>query len=198
MKSLNYSFMSSLCALIVGLLIVIYPGAAAAYLVVAIGVLFLLPGLIGAFSYFKGLSGGDDMCSVGTASLVASLGSLFFGLWLVIMPQFFIGILMYVLGVLLVLCGLTQLGRFVSVRSYVHVPAYMYVIPVLVLLAGILVLANPFEAAEIPFVILGVSFMVYALTDLFRMVRYKAKEHAQATDVEVIEETPDSSSAAEQ
>ena len=196
MKSLNYSFMSSLCALIIGLLIVVYPGAAVTYLVVAIGVLFLLPGVIGAFSYFKDLSDKNGARSVGAASLVVSLGSLFFGLWLVVMPQFFIGILMYVLGVLLVLCGLVQLSRFVSVRSFVHVPAYMYAISVVVLLAGILVLANPFEVAEIPFVILGVSFMVYALTDLFRLIRYKAKERAEVTDVEIIEETPDSSSAA--
>lgn len=193
MKSLSYSWVSSLCALFVGLLLVVYPGAAAAYLVVVIGALFLLPGLIGTFSYFKALLPKDNVVAFGLVSLVVSLGSLFFGLWLIIMPLFFIGILMYVLGVLLVLCGLNQLVGFVSARSYMPVPVYAYVISVLVLISGIVVLANPFEAAEVPFMVLGVSFMVYALAEIFRLLRFRSKQKDEPTDVEVIEEekTPD-------
>lgn len=51
MKSLSYAAMSSVCALVIGILLVIWPEAAIIYLVITVGVLFLLPGLMGLFSY---------------------------------------------------------------------------------------------------------------------------------------------------
>ena len=105
------------------------------------------------------------------------------------MPAFFVGILMYVLGALLVLGGIGQLMNFISIRKLTgSVPAIFYVIPVLLLLAGILILVNPFEAAKIPFIVLGASSIVYGLTDLFRIIRYRRKSNQVITDVEVIEE----------
>lgn len=49
MKSLNYAAISSLCALAIGILLVVWPEAAIIYLVITVGVLFLLPGLFGLF-----------------------------------------------------------------------------------------------------------------------------------------------------
>ena len=102
------------------------------------------------------------------------------------MPGFFIGILMYVLGALLVLGGVNQLVGFLSVRSYVHVPAGMYVLPLLILAAGVVVLFNPFEAAEVPFIFLGASAVVYSLTDLFRLIRFRRR--GGQTEIVVTEE----------
>ena len=50
MKSLNYALVSSLCALVIGILLVTWPDVAVSYLVITIGVLFLIPGLVGLFS----------------------------------------------------------------------------------------------------------------------------------------------------
>ena len=55
------------------------------------------------------------------------------------------------------------------------VPLGVYIVPTLVLIAGIVVLMNPFQAATVPFIVLGVSSMVYALSDLFRLIRYRRK-----------------------
>ena len=46
MKSVNNTLVSSICALIIGTLLVVWPGVAVNYLVITIGVLFLLPGLL--------------------------------------------------------------------------------------------------------------------------------------------------------
>jgi hypothetical protein len=43
MKSLNYALVSSLCALVIGILLVTWPDVAVSYLVITIGVLFLIP-----------------------------------------------------------------------------------------------------------------------------------------------------------
>ena len=51
MKSLSYAALGSVCALVIGILLVIWPEAAIIYLVITVGVLFLLPGLMGLLSY---------------------------------------------------------------------------------------------------------------------------------------------------
>lgn len=94
---------------------------------------------------------------------------------------------MYVLGVLLVLGGISQLANLIAARSFMPVPFGVYVVPVLVLAAGITVLLNPFETAEIPFIVLGVSSIVYGLMDLFRLLRFR-RTKSKIEDVVPIEE----------
>ena len=177
-SSVSYAVMSSICALIVGLLLILWPDVAVNYLVITIGVLFLLPGIYGLFSYFAQAKK-RERANLHVSFPVIALGSTL----LVIMPEFFVSILMYVLGVLLVLGGLNQILNFVSVRKYMPVPLGVYIVPTLVLIAGIVVLMNPFQAATVPFIVLGVSSMVYALSDLFRLIRYRRKYAQDITDV---------------
>lgn len=193
MRNFNYYALSSICALIIGVLLVVWPDVAVRYLVITIGVLFMLPGLIGIFGYFATAKRREE-AGIRATLPVSAIGSVLLGFWLMIMPDFFITILMYVLGALLVLGGLSQLFNFISVRNITKVPFIMYMIPVLVLLAGIIVLVNPFQAAAVPFIILGISSIVYALTDLFRLIRYKKKvldKEVEIEDITPIEEIKD-------
>ena len=52
MKTMNYSLIRILFALVIGLVLVIWPNAAASYIVITVGVAFLIPGVIGLFGYF--------------------------------------------------------------------------------------------------------------------------------------------------
>lgn len=183
MKSLNYALVSSLCALVIGILLVTWPDVAVSYLVITIGVLFLIPGLVGLFSYLALLNKSKADAPRPVFPIVA-LGSTLFGVWLIIMPSFFVGVLMYVLGILLVLGGISQLANLIAARSFMPV---VYIVPVLILAAGITVLFNPFATAEIPFIVLGISSIVYALMDMVRLLRFR-KKNKNIQDVTPIEE----------
>ena len=193
MKTSNYFFVSSICALIVGVLLIVNPGDAVSFLVIAIGALFLLPGVVGTFSWLRAVTKKKTEVtdSPSIMVLIVSVGSLLLGLWLMIMPQFFIGALMYVLGVLLVLCGVNQLTSLIVARRSMKVPFVLFVFPIVFLLTGILILYNPFEAANVPFIILGVAFLVYGVTDLVRLFSYKGGEKRNISDAEVVEEVKD-------
>ena len=186
MKSFNYAVLSSICALIIGLLLVVWPGQAIIYLVLTIGVLFLLPGLFGLVSYVLTARKRKE-AGYSVPFPIIALGSTLFGIWLIVMPDFFVTSLMYVLGVLLVLAGVSQLANLAAARSSVHVPWGVYVIPLLVLVAGLVVLFD----AEVPFIILGCSSIVYALMDLFRLFKYRRRVASQIQDITPIEEIKD-------
>lgn len=53
MKTMNYSLIRTVCALIIGLVLVLWPDAAVQYLVITLGVLFLIPGFISIISYLQ-------------------------------------------------------------------------------------------------------------------------------------------------
>lgn len=177
---MNYSIIRCICALVIGVLLVAWPEAAILYLVITIGVLFLVPGLFSLSGYL--IRGKQD----GSRFPIAGLGSLLFGLWLMIMPAFFVGILMYVLGAVLVLAGISQIVNLSAARSWTVVPGGFFVIPVLVLIAGIVVLFNPFTAAAVPFIILGVSSIVYGLSDLINIIRFRQKKEPGMPEIEDI------------
>ena len=185
MKMMNYAMMRCVCAIAMGILLMVWPEAAIVYLVIAIGAMFFLPSLFSLVTYFmKGRQAGMYFP-------VISLGSLLFGLWLMVMPAFFVGILMYVLGVVLIFAGVSQIATLLNVRSRAMVSFGFYVVPVLILLAGLLVLANPFAVATIPFIILGVSSAVYGITELISLYKFRKKEEKVApTEVMIEDVTP--------
>ena len=52
MKTMNYSLIRILFALVIGLVLVLWPNTAASYIVITVGVAFLIPGVISLFGYF--------------------------------------------------------------------------------------------------------------------------------------------------
>ena len=182
MKMMNYGIMRCVSAIAIGLLLMVWPEAAIIYLVIAIGAMFFLPSLFSLVGYFmKGRQ-------LGMYFPIISLGSLLFGLWLMVSPAFFVGILMYVLGVVLVFADISQIANLLNARSHTVVPLGYYIMPVLILLAGIVVLANPFAAASVPFIILGVSSAIYGITELINIYKFRKKEEKVPMNEVMIED----------
>ena len=185
MKMMNYAMMRCVSAIAIGVLLMVWPEAAILYLVIAIGAVFFLPSLFSLIAYFmKGRQ-------LGMYFPIVSLGGLLFGLWLMISPAFFVGILMYVLGAVLVFAGISQVVNLLGVRSYASVSQGFFVTPILILLAGLIVLVNPFAAATIPFIILGVSSTVYGIIELINIYKFRKKEEkVMPTEVVIEDVTP--------
>lgn len=182
MKRMNFGIVRCLAAVIIGILLITWPEAAVVYLVIAIGAMFFLPSLFSLMGYF--LKGRQ----LGMYFPIISLGSLLFGFWLMISPVFFVGILMYVLGVVLMFAGISQIVGLLNARTYAVVSWGFYAIPVLILLAGLVVLVNPFAIATIPFIILGISSVVYGVNELVHIYRFRKKSIVKDVPAVVIED----------
>lgn len=184
---MSYSFVRAICALVIGLVLVLWPGAAINYLVITIGVLFLIPGLFSFIGYFaqKGRIEFEQRFPI------ESIGSVLLGLWLLIMPQFFANFLTYVLGFVLIMGGVQQLASLVSARKWIRVPLGFYIVPTLVLLAGLFTVFNPQEFQETIFIVIGITGIVYALTELFHWFMFTRKKPVDQTKYEMADEVED-------
>lgn len=193
MKRISNSFLRAVCALIIGLVLVMFPNEAGDYFVITIGVVFLIPALLSVIGYFA-------MNAEERRRLpVEGIGSLLFGLWLIVMPGFFADLLTFVLGFILVLGGVQQIASLSAARRWMPVPMGFYVVPALILIAGLVALFNPTGVRSTAFIIIGITSMVYAASELvnwfaFTRKRPKApgargdvrKAVAEAEDAEII------------
>lgn len=151
-----------------------------------VGALFICTGLAPLFrSWLSSNAGGTFSRSV---NAIGGTGSILLGCILLIFPGLFVTILMYVLGAILVLAGLSQI-RTLSATS---APWWLYVTPAVLTAAGFFVLFRPLSSASLPFVILGVGCIGYAVSELFIMIRliyFEYKNRPRYTDYEEVKKS---------
>lgn len=179
----NYSLIRTICALVIGLVLVLWPNAATNYIVITIGVLFLIPGFIALVGYFAA----KPASGVKRRFPVEAVGSFLFGLWLVMTPAFFADILMFILGFILILGGGQQIASLTAARRWTRVPGGFYVVPSLILIAGVVALFNPTGTRNTVLMIIGISSLVYAVSELtnwFKFDRRRPSLPAKNDDIE--------------
>lgn len=157
-----------LTAAILGLLMVFYPEDAGNYFVMVIGALFMIPSIISLATVVTAKGRGFTLP-------VLSVGSLLFGFWMIVSPDFFSTLLIYVLGFLLVIGGVVQLNMYMVSRALVRVSPFYYISSVLILLAGLVALFNPGGMQRTAFLIIGCTSLYYALQELISWLLLKRR-----------------------
>lgn len=169
MKAVNYSLIRILFALIIGLVLVIWPDAAVNYLLITIGVAFLVPGIISLWSYFARKKNLEEKS---LRFPIDGVGSVLFGLWLIIMPEFFADVLMFLLGFIIIMGGVQQIAFLLLARRWIIVPNAFFIVPSLILIAGIVALFNPSGTRNTAFMIIGITGLIYSISELINWIKF--------------------------
>ena len=114
---------------------------------------------------------------------VLHVGSFLFGLILFLLPNLFITVTMYVLGVLIIIFAANQIVNLVSLRRYLPVGLGYYVLPALMMAAGIFMLIHPLDMAGSPFFILGICCIICGVTDLVNLVCFRKSKYRRNQNV---------------
>ncbi len=155
----------SVATVLIGILLIMQREAIMPIIVQCIGAAFVLPGIIALFLHFFN---NNEAVSRKNRSVVllTSVGSIAFGLWMLLTPSFFVGILMMLLGAILTIFGIYQIVTLVIARKISRVPLYMYIMPLVLVTVGGIVLLNPFGAASVPFILIGIGAVIGGCSDL--------------------------------
>jgi uncharacterized membrane protein HdeD (DUF308 family) len=180
-----FALMRGITALLIGTLLVFWSQSAVLYLIMVIGCLFLIPGLFSLLTYYRKVSP-EGAHRFGWAQ-VLGVGSILFGLCLIVSPAFFERSLMYALGIILSYAGLSEIIQLVTARQWMRVPGAFYLTPILVMLTGIFILINPIESANIPFIILGIGCMVYGVSDMVNVLKFRRRNN-EVEELDVVDD----------
>lgn len=188
MKIFQSSVFRALTAIVVGALLIKYPQDGVTWLTVAVGVLFLISGVIAVIAYLNARKHADEYVITDRQGRIVQggqptfpivgAGSIILGLVLALTPGVFINGLMYILGVIMILGGFNQLMNLVAARRLGRVPLGFWVAPSLVLLTGLFVVLKPMASAELPLLILGWCSLVYGVTELVNALKIHALRKA--------------------
>ena len=209
MKLLIYPLLRAVAALAIGFLLIKYPDSTLTGLTVAIGILFLVSGVISIIGWIVERnrkpvfaaydSGASEPATISHTTMfpIVGMGSLVFGLLLCLKPDSFVTLLMYLLAALLILGALNLYMNLIAARSMGRVPLAYWALPTVVLLTGIFVMLKPMESAELPFVILGWALLVFGVTEFINSILYFSLQRAANKAQEVAVELPEPENTAE-
>lgn len=175
MRIIQSSLFRALCAIIIGVMILRTPDSTVEYLTIAIGVLFLISGVISCLGWYNTVRnyqqtkiiGPDGQVRLSSRPVfpIVGLGSIILGFILALMPGAFVKSLMYVLATLVILGALNQLMALISARKYCSMGAGYWIMPTLLLLAGIFIFVKPLTVAATPLIIIGVCLIAYGVSE---------------------------------
>ena len=172
----------AVCALVIGALLIKFPDNTVTGITIAIGVLFLLSGVLSCLSYIQArrhtseykIYDAEGRLVAGEQPMfpIVGIGSIILGLILALMAKSFVTALMYIIGILLVLGAINQFMSLLTGRRYGHIGLWMWVMPSLILLTGLYVMLKPMAPLQVAMTILGWCMVVYGVVELVNALKF--------------------------
>lgn len=182
MKILQSSAFRAICAIVIGALLVKFPDGTVKGITVAIGGLFLLSGVISCVSYFwssRNVSEykiydaeGNLVAGEKPTFPIVGIGSAILGLILALTPTTFVSALMYIIGIVLTLGAINQFMALINGRRYGHVSLWYWIMPSVILLAGLYVMLKPMAPLTMAMTVLGWTMLVYGVVELINALKF--------------------------
>ena len=161
MKVFRSSVFRALCAIVIGALLVKYREQTVTWITVAIGIIFLVSGIISITAWFsakrKGGTNGMDIYDVQGRLItmpsqpfpVVGLGSVILGGVLAMFPNSFVNGLTYIIAIMLILGALTQFFNLTVARRFANIGIVWWIFPTLVLLVGLVAVVKPSDRKSV-------------------------------------------------
>ena len=210
MKILQSSVFRAICAIAVGIMLIKYPDNTVTWITIAIGVLFLLSGIISMVAYYHALKNVSEYkITDAEGNVVAGdtkptfpivgVGSAILGLILALTPTVFVKALMYIHGAVLVLGAGNQYMRLLNARKYGKIGFGYWIFPSVILLIGLFVIIKPLAPAEMAMLVLGWCSLLYGVTELINAMKIhnEKRKFKKAQEIPVAEEVTEEAPAVE-
>ena len=209
MKILQSSVFRAICAIAVGIMLIKYPDNTVTWITIAIGVLFLLSGIISMVAYHHALKNASEYTITDAEGNVVSgqkptfpivgVGSAILGLILALTPTVFVKALMYIIGAVLVLGAVNQFMNLLNARKYGKISFGYWIFPSVILLIGLFVIIKPLAPAEMAMLVLGWCSLLYGVTELINSLKIhnEKRKFTKAQEIPVAEEIVEEAPAVE-
>lgn len=147
-------------------------------IIMLFGVTFIVPACISLISVLVNRQGG----MLPVVSVIASAGAIALGIALMAIPEFFVGIVVYIFAASLIVVGIIDLWNLLASRKEVKFGAGFFVIPVLLLMSGIIMLTLDVKTIEsVAVLIVGIALVAFSINSLAEMF-FKRKRIAAKQD----------------
>lgn len=168
-------FVRNLVIIFVGIMLVFMNETSMPLLVRIVGVLFFVPAFISLAGLFFSRPG--FTAATVTFSTLVNVGSMAFGLWLIISPGMFMGLFLKLIAVALFLASAYRLLFLLRIRRSIAVSWKMCVAPSLSAILSVILFVDPFAVASTVSILLGVCAIFIGVADIFLLLFLENRLH---------------------
>lgn len=157
----SYGYARAIVALVIGLILVIWPDEVKKYIMIILGSLIMAVGIVSIILSYTGKWKNEKVPLL----LLNSIVDIAFGLVLVIFPQFFTSLIMFVFGLILLIFGLSEIINLVRTSKTISIPWPLYMGPAITLVLGVAMFFFPDESGNVLFILFGATLLVYSASE---------------------------------
>ena len=173
LKKLKWnSIVTSIIFIILGLILIVAPGTTARTICYLGGGALIVMGIVSLINYFMH----QEVTVSYSENLIMGIAELIIGLFIVVKADLVISIIPFLLGVFVTVSGIGKLQNALAFhRMSNENNTVLVVIAVLNIILGVVLMWNPFTAATVAFVVIGIGLVYSGVTDLISTC-YLSKE----------------------
>ncbi len=166
----KYYILRCVLSILAGIFLVAFPDTFLRYMVYVIGTFVLCMGIFATIEFFKGRK--NLLPLEKSMQIINSAVSIIFGVALLTSPNFFIDILMIIIGILVSIAAIFQLLLLWQTNKISGGIGFIFfVMPTIILIAGLMAIFYPFEFSVSIIQLLGLTIVFYGVAEL--IVRHK-------------------------
>lgn len=160
---------TDLIYIMIGLIMAIIPGFLSNFICYVMGIIIVLFGSTRILRYIE-LKKKTNLSNI---MLVIGIIALILGIVIIVNPEGVTSIIPFIIGIYVFVLGLTKINQALEFRenNYNGWSPTM-ISAVLLLLLGIIVIFNPFEALTVVIRLVGIAFIINSLYDLYNVYNY--------------------------
>lgn len=182
MRILQSAVFRAVCAIVIGVLLIKFPDNTVKGITIAIGVLFLLSGIISCVTYYMSKrnvseykiydNDGNLVAGEQPTFPIVGLGSTILGLILALSPTAFVSALMYIIGAILILGAINQFMSLINGSRYGRIGFGYWIMPSVILLTGLYVMVKPMAPLATAMLVLGWCTLLYGIVELINALKF--------------------------
>lgn len=177
--------LSSVLYVTVGTLLVIFPISVIKSLCYAIAIIIMAIGIIKIISFLLK----EQQEGFTRTGLISGIIFVIIGAFIAIRSKTIISIIPFILGILILFSGISKLQYTMQLRKYSDEKnSIMLITSIINVILGIVLAFNPFRAARVMLIILGICMIITGLSDLVSAIYFYDKIRNHIKDMEALEQ----------
>lgn len=149
-------------SIIVGLLLMFWPGITIVTVLYLVGIIFAIMGISSLINYFKAPESARITGMLATGVFFCALALIVF-----LFPQIIAGFFSVILGIILIICGAVNAVRAMELKRYGRNSWIASIIlSALIAIGGVVIIANPFQTTALLVFALGLIIASNGIVDL--------------------------------
>lgn len=111
--------------------------------------------------------------TVAWSLIIVSVATIVLGFWMLINPDFFVGLVSYLFAIVIIICGILQIVDVAYLTRPVILPVYFYIMPALLIIAGVVIIfTNVKTIDDVVTLITGIMLVLYSVNRVAQQIVY--------------------------